>query len=220
MTERLPPRGLYAVTDDRPAPDADLVRAVEAAILGGARLIQYRDKSADPARRHRQAGLLSELCRRHGVPLIVNDDVELAAASGAAGVHLGEDDPAPEAARARLGPDAIIGVSCYDRLDLALAARGRGADYVAFGSVYPSSTKPAARRAGLELLREARRRLDLPIAAIGGITPANAPPLVAAGVDWLAVISGVFGQPDVAAAARAYAALFDPTSPPTTGTRS
>ncbi len=219
MANRLPPRGLYAITDDRPVADVDLTRAVEAAIVGGARLIQYRDKSAAASSRRRQAGLLAELCRRHGVPLIVNDDVELAAASGAAGVHLGKDDSAPEAARTRLGADAIIGVSCYNRLDLALAARERGADYVAFGSVYPSPTKPAAPRADLALLREARRRLDLPVVAIGGITPDNASPLVAAGVDWLAVISGVFGQPDVAAAARAYAALYDPLNP-TIGTRS
>ena len=200
--------GLYAITDAVLIPDDRLTEAVEQAILGGARMIQYRDKSTDATRRLTQAEALNALCRRHGIPLIINDDVELAFQVGAAGVHIGKDDPALARARARLGENALIGVSCYDRLDLALAAERAGADHVAFGAVFPSPTKPGEVRAPLELLREARAALTLPIVAIGGITPENAPLLLAAGVDALAVVSGVFGQPDIQAAARRYAHLF------------
>ncbi len=201
-------RGLYAITDAQLIPDERLASAVEQAILGGARLVQYRDKSADPIRRLAQARTLNQLCRRHGVPLIVNDDVDLAAQAGAAGVHVGQDDPAFAHARTRLGGDAFIGVSCYDRLDLALAAADAGADYVAFGAFFPSPTKPTEIRAPIELLRAARAVLRVPVVAIGGITPDNAPLLLEAGADALAVISGVFGQSDIQAAARRYAALF------------
>ena len=201
-------RGLYAITDALLIPDDRLALTVEQAILGGARLIQYRDKSTDPIRRLAQARALNAVCRRHEVPLIVNDDVELAARAGAAGVHVGHGDPAFAHARARLGKDALIGVSCYDRLDLALAAADEGADYVAFGAFFPSPTKPTEIRAPVELLRAARATLRVPVVAIGGITPDNAPLLLEAGADALAVISGVFGQPDTQAAARRYAALF------------
>lgn len=201
-------RGLYAVTDAFLLPDDRLVAAVENAILGGARLIQYRDKSDDGARRLSQARALSELCRRHEVPLIVNDDVELAARVGAAGVHIGRDDPAFATARARLGEAALIGVSCYDRLTLALDAERVGADYVAFGAFFPSPTKPEEVRAPLGLLREAKVGLKIPVVAIGGITPDNAPLLLDAGADALAVVSAVFAQPDIRDAARRFAALF------------
>ena len=201
-------RGLYAITDALLIPDDRLALAVEQAILGGARLIQYRDKHADPVRRLAQVRALNAVCRRHEVALIVNDDVELAAQAGAAGVHVGKDDPALARARARLGGDALIGVSCYDRLDLALAAADEGADYVAFGAFFPSPTKPTEIRASIELLRAARAALRVPIVAIGGITPDNAPLLLEAGTDALAVVSGVFGQPDIQDAARRYAALF------------
>jgi thiamine-phosphate pyrophosphorylase len=203
-----PCRGLYAITDAELIPDHLLTHAVEQAILGGARLIQYRDKNFDAARRLAQAQALNALCRRHAIPLIINDDVELAFQVGAAGVHVGQDDPAFAVARARLGDQALIGVSCYDRLDLALEAERAGADHVAFGAMFPSPTKPDEVRASLELLREARAVLTVPIVAIGGITPDNAPLLLAAGADALAVISGVFAQPDPQAAARRYAALF------------
>ncbi len=201
-------RGLYAITDTLLIPDDRLVDAVEQAILGGARLVQYRDKSTDPIRRLAQVQALNAICRRHAVPLIVNDDVELAAQAGAAGVHVGQDDPAFAHARARLGEDALIGVSCYDRLDLALAAADEGADYVAFGAFFPSPTKPAEIHAPIELLRAARAALRVPVVAIGGITPDNAPLLLETGADMLAVVSGVFGQPDIQAAARRYATLF------------
>jgi len=200
-------RGLYAITLEHAGTKS--AAQVERAIAGGAQVIQYRDKSEDHQHRLEQARSLNAICRRAGVPLIVNDDVALAAAVEAAGVHLGHNDAAPAAARDLLGPRAIIGVSCYNRLDLALAARDQGADYVAFGSFFPSSTKPLAVRADIDLLRRARRELRLPLVAIGGITPENGAVLVGAGADMLAVVTGVFGAPDPQAAARAYARLFD-----------
>lgn len=195
-------RGLYAITDARLTAGPGLTVSVTAALRGGARWIQYRDKGDDEPRRLAEARALANLCHAHGSALIVNDDVGLAAASGADGVHLGRDDADPGAARARLGPHAVIGVSCYDRLELAERAVERGADYVAFGSVFPSPTKPQAVRAGLDLLHEARARLTLPICAIGGIDAGNAKEVAATGADLLAVISGVFAAADPQAAAR------------------
>lgn len=203
----LPLRGLYAVTD---GPRDDLVEACAAALDGGARVLQYRDKSGDDARRLREARALQALCAAHRVPLIVNDDVELAAAVGAAGVHLGEDDAGIAQARARLGADAIVGVSCYDSIDRARQLAAADADYLAFGAFFPSPTKPRARRATIGLLREART-FGKPLVAIGGITPDNAPALVEAGADCVAVISALFGAADVRAEAQRLAALFDTT---------
>jgi thiamine-phosphate pyrophosphorylase len=202
--------GLYVITDHALAGGRPLPELVAAAVAGGARLVQYRDKTADKARRLEEARALAAVCRDAGALLIVNDDVELACAVQADGVHLGRDDAGIAAARARLGPDRLIGVSCYDRFDLALAARRAGADYVAFGSFFPSPTKPAAVRATLPLLEHGRRELDLPLVAIGGITPENGAALVAAGADMLAVIHAVFGKADVRAAAAAFAPLFAP----------
>jgi thiamine-phosphate pyrophosphorylase len=199
----LPAGGLYAITD---AGD-DLPTAVERALHGGAVVVQYRDKGVDHARKHGEAGALLRLCRPRGVPLIVNDDVELAAAIGADGVHLGEHDAAIAEARARLGSDAIIGVSCYDSLERARHAVAAGADYIAFGAFFDSTTKPGARRATTQLLRAAQP-FGLPLVAIGGITPDNAQPLIDAGADFVAVVSGVFAADDPAAAARRYADLF------------
>jgi len=204
MHPHLTRRGLYAITD---GPRADLLAAVKAALRGGAAQLQYRDKTADTARRAFEARALRELCARFEIPFIVNDDVELALAAGADGVHLGEDDADIAAARVRLGAGAIIGVSCYDSLARARQLAAAGADYLAFGAFFPSPTKPNARRATPELLREAKP-LGLPLVAIGGITPDNAPPLVDAGADFLAVISGVFAQVDPEAAARRYAAMY------------
>lgn len=200
--------GLYAITDSKLTPGDALLPAVAAALRGGARVIQYRDKGDDTARRQREADALNTLCRTHGAALIINDDAELAAVCGAAGVHLGRDDPQLRAARKRLGRDAIIGVSCYNALTRAQAAAEQGADYVAFGRFFPSLTKPDAVAATPELLRAARRTLELPLVAIGGITPDNGGLLIAAGADMLAVIHGVFGQPDIEAAARRFAQLF------------
>lgn len=204
----LPLRGLYAITDAQLTPGDTLVPAVAAALRGGARIIQYRDKSGDGLRRLREASALVALCGRHDAWLIINDDVELAAAVGAAGVHLGRDDAQLQAARRRLGRDAIIGVSCYNALTRAQAAAEQGADYVAFGRFFPSLTKPQAAQADPELLRSAHAVLSVPLVAIGGITPDNGGLLIEAGADMLAVIHGVFGQPDIEAAARRFTALF------------
>ncbi len=199
-----PASGLYAITD---GPRDDLLEAADAALAGGAVLLQYRDKTRDGARRLREARALAGLCRRHGVPLIVNDDVELALASGAAGVHVGEDDPDIATARAALGPDAIIGVSCYDSLQHAHDAATAGADQLAFGAFFPTATKAVTHYTSPAVLREAAR-FGLPLVAIGGITPENGRELIDAGADFLAVVSGVFGAPDIRAAARRYAAMF------------
>lgn len=195
------PRGLYAITDSKLLSPEHLIQAVAQAIQGGAVMIQYRDKGEDAARRLWEAQDLANLCRSLGVPLIINDDVELAAQAMADGVHLGRDDGNVAIARSVLGEQAIIGVSCYNELDLALAAEADGADYVAFGSFYSSSVKPNAVRASTALLAEAKARLSVPVVAIGGINSDNGVPLVAAGADMLAVINAVFGQADVASAA-------------------
>lgn len=202
--------GLYLITDDRRQGPAALSAVVGAALRGGVRIVQYRDKSDEPARRRAEAAALQALCRRHAVPFLINDDVELAAAVDADGVHLGRDDQDIAAARHRLGEHRLIGVSCYNRFQLAQAAAAQGADYVAFGSFYPSPTKPKAVRAQPELLRRARRELALPVVAIGGISPENGAALVHAGADMLAVISAVCASAEVEAAARAFAACFTP----------
>lgn len=204
MHAKLPRSGLYAITD---GPRPDLRAAAQSALRGGAAILQYRDKTADAARRRDEVRALVGLCEKYAVPLIINDDVELAADTGAAGVHLGEGDADPRAARSRLGTSAIIGVSCYDSLARAREATAAGADYLAFGAFFPTATKPNARRAAPGLLREAQE-LGLPRVAIGGITTDNARPLLDAGADFLAVVSGVFGERDIKAAARGYAALF------------
>ena len=196
-----PERGVYAITPEDLV-GAELATAVAAAVENGVRAVQYRDKSSDPTRRRRDAEALLAICRPHGVPLIVNDDVDLAHATGADGVHLGRDDEGLAAARARLGDGAIIGVSCYDEAERALAGARAGADYVAFGSFFPSATKPGAVRATTDLVATVRPRIEVPIVAIGGITAENAPPLLESGVDLLAVVNAIFGASDVARAAR------------------
>jgi len=206
MTTRWP-RGLYAVTPDE-ADTPRLIAKVRLALAGGAAAVQYRNKPAGPALQLVQAAALAEICGEAGVPLVVNDDVALALEVGAAGVHLGREDGELAAARNRLGPGKLLGASCYDRIDLAVAAAGGGADYVAFGTMFGSPTKPAARRASLALLGEARRRTGIPVVAIGGITLANAPLAIAAGADAIAVITALFDAGDVGERARAFAALF------------
>lgn len=184
--------GLYAITDNRLTPPDQLIASVEAAVQGGAVLVQYRDKVSTTADRLRQATDLNSLCRNAGVPLLINDDPELAKRVGAAGVHLGQADCALVGARALLGPDAIIGITCHHRLDLAEAAKANGADYLAFGRFYTSSTKPGAPPADLNVLTAAKP-LALPVTAIGGITLDNAEPLIRAGADLVAVVAGLFG---------------------------
>jgi thiamine-phosphate pyrophosphorylase len=189
-------RGLYALTPEGPG----LVEKVRAALDGGIALLQYRRKGGT----RDEAAAIVHLAKEYRVPLIVNDDVELALAVGADGAHLGRDDGDFPIARKKLR-GKILGASCYDRLDLATAAVAAGADYVAFGSVFASPTKPAAVRAPLSLFKA---DLGVPKCAIGGITLANAPQVIAAGADLLAVITDLFGAPDITARARAYAKLF------------
>jgi len=200
-------RGLYAITPDE-LDTGELVRKVRLALAGGARMVQYRNKPADAMLRREQGAALLALCRAAGVPLVVNDDADLAVSLDADGLHLGREDLSVAAARTRLGKDKLLGASCYDRLDLAVRARSAGADYVAFGSAFPSTTKPGATRAPLSLLREATARLTCPIVAIGGITIENAPTVIEAGADAVAVISALFDAPDVACRAREFASLF------------
>lgn len=205
--------GLYAITPEQ-ADTARLLRQVRAALAGGAAVVQYRSKSRDVALQHEQASELIDLCHAFGVPLIVNDSLRLADLSGADGVHLGREDGSLRQARIVLGAEKMIGVSCYNDLELALAAEAGGADYVAFGSFFPSATKPGAVATPLDLLQEARKRLHVPIIAIGGITPENAPVLIEAGAAAIAVISGLFDAPDIELAARQYSQLFSrPASP-------
>lgn len=198
--------GLYALTPDALSGEA-LRQAVAAALAGGVRLVQLRRKQTPQNERLAEARMLVALCHEHGARLIVNDDARLAAASGADGVHLGRDDGDIGAARQCLGPAAVIGVSCYDSLQRAREAVAGGADYVAFGAVFPSATKPAAVLAPLALLGEAGR-LGVAVAAIGGITLERAPRLMAAGADLLAVISDLFEAPDIVSRARDYSRLF------------
>jgi thiamine-phosphate pyrophosphorylase len=200
--------GLYAITPDLADTD-DLLYRVRAALAGGARVVQYRNKTADSQLRLTQARILQALCTVRGVPLIINDHLDVALAVDAAGLHLGGDDGDIAAARARLGPGKLLGASCYDRLELAEAAVAAGADHIAFGSFFTSSVKPDAVRPPLELVTRAKHKLAVPLVGIGGITPGNAPQLIRAGIDAVAVISAVFAAPDIEAAAREFQSLFE-----------
>ena len=201
-----PLRGLYAVTPDTEN-TSGLLKAVEAVVSVGACALQYRNKRASPELRQAQARALSAICRAHGVPLIINDHLDLALQIDADGLHLGDADGSVSQARSRLGPGKLLGVSCYNRLELAIDAARLGADYVAFGSFFASGSKPAAVRAPITLLREARQRLGLPLIAIGGITVENASRLFAEGADAVAVIGALFDSPDPGAAATRFAAI-------------
>jgi thiamine-phosphate pyrophosphorylase len=205
-------RGLYAITSADLCADRErLLAAAAAALRGGAVLIQYRDKHGSPAGRRDAARSLAALCHAQGARLIINDDVALAVDCGADGVHLGAADASLAQARQALGPQAILGASCGPSLARADAAVAAGADYVAFGRFFASNTKPDAPPASLELLRQARARLSLPVCVIGGITPGNGGALLAAGADLIAAVEGVFGDAEpaaVEAAAQAYSRLF------------
>jgi thiamine-phosphate pyrophosphorylase len=203
-------RGLYLITPDET--DTHRLLARTSAVVPYAALLQYRNKTADAALKREQLAELVPLCREHRVPLIVNDDLTLTLSAGAEGVHLGEYDGDVRVARERLGPDALIGVSCYDELARARAAADAGASYIAFGAFFPSTTKPNARRAPFALLRDSAM-LGLPRVAIGGISPDNARSLIEAGADMVAVIGGVFDAPDPVAAARAYRDCFESPFP-------
>ena len=203
-----PLRGLYAITPDGISRDG-LRALISAYADGGGIWLQYRDKSADPATRTSGAAAAAEFCKLCGVRLIINDDVDLALEVGADGVHLGGDDGDLRAARRRIGPGRILGASCYDRVSLAVAARESGVDYVALGAVYPSTTKPGAVRVTLDLIGRARREAGLPVVAIGGIRLDNVAPVIAAGADMVAVITDLFGAPDVAARTAGFQKLFE-----------
>ncbi|MBE2212077.1 MAG: thiamine phosphate synthase [Xanthomonadaceae bacterium] len=203
---RFPERGLYLITPDDGDSEALIARVQP--VLPFAACLQYRRKRTDGARRRDEAERLRALCHHMGVCFIVNDDPALAREVHADGVHLGEHDGGIISARALLGPDRCIGVSCYDDAALARTATAAGADYVAFGALFPSSTKPGARHATPALFAETRG-LGVPRVAIGGITPDNARIAVAADADLVAVIGGVFDAPDPVAAARTIAAAFD-----------
>lgn len=197
-------KGVYVITD---GPRDDLFAAAEASLAGGARMLQYRDKTGDAERRRSEADELSRLCARHGVPFIINDDVPLALATGG-GVHLGREDVSIAEARAVLGDGAIIGVSCYGSLERARQLAAEGADYLAFGAMYPSMTKPHAPVASHDVLTQVAQ-LGLPVVAIGGITPDNGRVLIDAGADYLAVVSAIFAAPDIQTATRRFAELFE-----------
>lgn len=197
-------RGLYAITN---GPRPDLRHAVAAALAGGARIVQYRDKTADQTRRGAEAKMIVDLCSQHSAISIINNDVDLARECGATGIHLDAEDGAIAAARARLGDDILIGISCCNSIDLAHHSVAAGADYVSFGAFHPSLTKPHAPRATPDLLRAAKS-LGVPVVAIGGISPDNAASLIDAGADCVAVITSLFDAIDIEATARQFSQLF------------
>ncbi|MCW2066444.1 UNVERIFIED_ORG: thiamine-phosphate pyrophosphorylase [Stenotrophomonas maltophilia] len=208
MTSASPtPRGVYLITPDEPD-TARLLARTAPLLAAGATWLQYRNKTASDALRREQATALQALCAAHGVPLIVNDDPELAQAIGAAGVHLGGTDGDIGAARSLLGPDAIIGASCYDQLANAERAVAEGASYIAFGAFFPTTTKVTSSRAHVDLLRQSAA-LGVPRVAIGGLSPDNVGPIIDAGADLLAVVSGIYAAQDPVATQRAYLARFD-----------
>ena len=196
-------RGLYAITPDG-VDSGQLLEKVRLALEGGIALLQYRNKMITKEARRKEAKELAQLARAHKVPFIVNDDIELALAVGADGVHVGRDDPEIAFSKKKL-PGKIVGASCYNDVSLARSAVRAGADYVAFGSVFASPTKPSAVRAPLSLFKN---DLGVPLCAIGGITLDNARQAIEAGADLVAVISDLFEAPDVAARARQYGKLF------------
>ena len=208
VTHAALPTGLYVLTGAEYVDAGRLANAVQHAILGGAKMVQYRDKSRNEGHRRHEAATLRDICRRHDVLFIVNDDVRLAADIGADGVHLGRDDTGIAQARHTLGDAAIIGASCYSSLPRARRVCDEGASYVAFGSFFPSHTKPGATVAPRDILHDARRELDTHIVAIGGITADNGDGLIRAGADMLAVCGGVFDHRDPESAARHLARLF------------
>ena len=201
-------RGLYAITDAHLTPENSFSNAIKLVLQGGARIIQYRDKSNDTNKRLSQAQIIRDLCNRYDALLIINDDIELAVQSQADGVHLGKDDIPLADARKKLGDDSIIGSSCYNQLELAIDAQKQGADYVAFGAIYASPTKPDAATVSLDTLKTAVSQLSIPVCAIGGINTQNAHTVVATGVDMIAVISDLFADNDIQARSEALSNLF------------
>ncbi|MDF1624096.1 MAG: thiamine phosphate synthase [Pseudohongiella nitratireducens] len=206
--------GLYAITDPKLLPGETLLSGVALAIAGGAKVIQYRNKTATVARQQEEATALRKLCHQHNVIFLVNDDVQLCLKSGADGVHLGQQDGKLADARHRLGSEAIIGVTCHDSGTMVSTAERAGADYVALGRFFPSQTKPEAPAASIAILKQIRQQTSLPIVAIGGITENNGRQLISAGADMLAVIHGVFGQKNIRQHASALHDLFGQANEP------
>lgn len=190
-------KGLYAITDENLLSEENFEHAVKTALQGGSRIIQYRDKSNNPGKRLRQATLLRSLCTQYHATCIINDDIELARAVHADGVHLGKDDVPIAQARKILGEDSIIGISCYDDIERAIEAEKDHANYVAFGAMYPSATKPDACDAGPRLIAVAKKQLTIPVCAIGGITEKNITQVIDQGADMAAVISSLFSSNDI-----------------------
>lgn len=202
--------GLYGITDSLLMPTLEeMLKQIESSLKGGARIIQYRDKSTDQHKRLTQACALNKLCQVYNVPLLINDDIELAYHSNAAGVHLGQSDGKITDARNRLSSDAIIGMTCHDSLSLAIQAEKLGADYLAFGAFFPSKTKPNAKPAPLGLINEAKQKLSLPIVAIGGISVDNANQIITAGADMIAVIHALYAQNDIEVTAQHFYQQFN-----------
>lgn len=191
---------LYAITDQTLMPAEQFEQQAYQAIANGIAMLQYRDKSSDRAKRLKQALFLRQCCTEFKVPLIINDDIELAERVAADGVHLGLEDASIASAREQLGPDAIIGVSCYDQLTLADQAVAQGASYIAFGRCFPSKTKPQAVQVSFDILTQAKQRFALPVVAIGGINQSNIQQLPLQSIDQIAIVDGIFGQPDIAQA--------------------
>lgn len=204
--------GLYAITPDL-SDTASLLEKTGQVLANGTGILQYRNKLADALLAKEQALALRRITREHGITLIINDDLDLALAVGADGVHLGGDDGDLLAARNRMPEGMLLGASCYNDLTCARAAAAAGADYVAFGAIFPSGTKPLARRASLDLIKQARAELAVPIVAIGGITLHNAAEVIAAGADSIAVIAALFDAPDIGKAARQFSDLFHVKQP-------
>ena len=201
-------KGIYAITDAK-LMGQDLVSKTEQAILGGIKILQYRNKTASLKQQEREALELASLCRKNNVVFIINDNVELAIKVNADGVHLGQQDTHLQQARKLLGDNKIIGVTCNNKIELAKTAQQQGANYVAFGRFFNSLTKPSAPAAELSLLSEARKFITIPIVAIGGITQESALSLMNEGVDMLAVIHGIFGQEDILKATRQFVGIID-----------
>lgn len=200
-------QGLYVITDPSLC-GTNILNMVEQAILGGAQIIQYRNKKSDKQQQRIEASAIQSLCQKHNRIFLVNDDVSLALETNADGVHLGQTDGEISSARKLLGDNKIIGVTCHSDIHAAISAQNQSANYVAFGRFYPSLTKPAAPAASINILQQAKSQLQIPIVAIGGISVENATPLINAGADMLAVIHAVFAQDNIKKVTTEFSNLF------------
>ncbi|WP_206605670.1 thiamine phosphate synthase [Pelagibaculum spongiae] len=202
-------RGLYVITDEQLTAGDSLAKKLEAALEGGAKVVQYRDKSHGFDYRLAQALRAQTLCFAYDALFLINDDIELASYMLADGVHLGQSDISLTEAREKLGERAIIGISCEGSIELAEKAVEQGADYIAFGAIYPSKTKPDAATISVDVVQQAKQKFTLPVCAIGGIELSNAQPLLNTGCDMLAVVNSVFGQDDIQQAATSFSQMFE-----------